>query len=87
MDGIIKTNKGGGVLVTFLSVTLSKEFLHRVQWPKHLAKKAHLGTGKAALPSVVAFALGKEASFVECLLEHPAKELTKGPAGHIFAEC
>jgi hypothetical protein len=60
MDGIIKTNKGGGgVLVTFLSVTLDKEFLYRVQWPKHLAKKAHLGTGKASLPSAVALALGK----------------------------
>jgi hypothetical protein len=46
-----------------------------------------LGTGKTSLPSAVALALGKEASFVECLLEHSAKNLTKGPAGRPFAEC
>jgi hypothetical protein len=40
MDEIIKTNKwGGGVLVIFLSVTLGKEFLYRVQWPKHSIKE------------------------------------------------
>jgi hypothetical protein len=52
-----------------------------------LAKKAHLGTGKASLPSVVALALGKEATFAKCLLMLLAKELTKGPAGDLFAEC
>jgi hypothetical protein len=35
----------------------------------------------------VALALGKEASFVECLLAHSAKELTKGSTGDTFAEC
>jgi hypothetical protein len=37
-----------------------------------------MGTSKVSLPSVVALALGKEASFAECLLVHSAKELTKG---------
>jgi hypothetical protein len=46
-----------------------------------------LGTSKASLPSVVTLALGKEASFAECLLAHSAKKLTKGPAGGPFAEC
>jgi hypothetical protein len=48
---------------------------------KHLAKKAHLGTGKASLSSTVALALGKEAIFAKCLLVHSAKELTKGALG------
>jgi hypothetical protein len=34
----------------------------------HSAKKAHLGTDTASLPSVVALALGKEVTFTECLL-------------------
>jgi hypothetical protein len=46
-----------------------------------------LGTGIASLPSVVALALGKEACFAECHIEHSAKNLTKGPAGGSFAEC
>jgi hypothetical protein len=53
----------------------------------HSAEKQHLGTDKAFLPSVVALALHKEASFAECLLEHSAKKLIKGPAGGHFAEC
>jgi hypothetical protein len=85
LDGIIKTNKNG-FLVTLPSVTLDKEFLYRVQWPKHSAKKAHLETDKASLSSVVPLLLGKEASFVDCLLVHSAKELTKGSAGDPFAE-
>jgi hypothetical protein len=52
-----------------------------------LSKKAHLGTGKASLPSVVALALGKKVTFAEYLLMLSAKELTKGPAGDLFAEC
>jgi hypothetical protein len=44
-------------------------------------------TGKASLPSVVVLALDKEASFIECLLVHSAKELTKGPADDPFVEC
>jgi hypothetical protein len=52
-----------------------------------LGKKAHLGTGKASLPSVMALALGKEASFAECLLVHLVKELTKGLNGVPFVEC
>jgi hypothetical protein len=40
-----------------------------------------VGTGKASLPSVVTLAVGKEASFVMCLLEHSANKLTKGLAG------
>jgi hypothetical protein len=35
----------------------------------------------------VALTLGKETSFVECLLEHSTKKLTKGHAGRPFAEC
>jgi hypothetical protein len=73
MDGIAKTNKRG-ILVTLLSVTLGKETLCRVSRSYHSAKKAHLGTGKASLPSVVALSLGKEASFIECLLVHSTKE-------------
>lgn len=46
-----------------------------------------LGIGKAFLPSTMALALGKEANFVECPLEHSAKNLTKGPASGYFAEC
>jgi hypothetical protein len=46
-----------------------------------------LGTGKAFLPSAVALALGKEANFAECPLEHSIKNLTKGPAGGHYAEC
>ena len=53
---------------------------------KHSAKKAHLGTGKASLSSVLVLALSKETTFVECLLVHSVKELTKGPAGDPFAE-
>jgi hypothetical protein len=49
--------------------------------------KAHLGTGKASLLSVVTLTLSKEATFVECLLVHSANELTKGPAGDLVAEC
>jgi hypothetical protein len=45
-----------------------------------------MGTGKAFLPSVVALALGKEATFVECLLVHSAKVLTKRSAGDLFVE-
>jgi hypothetical protein len=44
-------------------------------------------TGKSSLPSVVSLTFGKEASFVECLLEHLTKKLTKGPAGGLVAEC
>jgi hypothetical protein len=50
-------------------------------------EKEHLGTGKAYLPSVVTLTLGKEARFVECLLAHSTKKLTKGPADCPFAEC
>jgi hypothetical protein len=32
-------------------------------------------------------ALGKEATFVECLLVHLAKLLTKGSVGDFFDEC
>jgi hypothetical protein len=39
------------------------------------------------LLSVVALVFGKEATFVECLLVHSAKVLTKGLAGDPFAEC
>jgi hypothetical protein len=46
-----------------------------------------LDTGKASLLSVVALALGKEATFGECLLVHSTKKLTKGPAGDIIVEC
>jgi hypothetical protein len=46
-----------------------------------------LGTGKDSLLSVVVLALGKEASFNECLLEYSTKELTKGSAGDPFVEC
>jgi hypothetical protein len=35
----------------------------------------------------VALTLGKEARFAECLLEHLAKNLTKGPADRPFVEC
>jgi hypothetical protein len=52
-----------------------------------LTKKAHLGTGTVSLPSVVALALNKQATFAECLLMLSAKELIKGPAGDLFAEC
>jgi hypothetical protein len=51
------------------------------------AEKQYLGTGIASLPSVVALTFGKEASFAKCLLEHSAKNLTKGPASGSFAEC
>jgi hypothetical protein len=44
-----------------------------------LEKKAHLGTGKASLSSVVALALDKEATFAECFLMLSTNELTKGP--------
>jgi hypothetical protein len=60
--------------------------LCRVLRPQHSVNKAHLETGKASLPSVVALTLGKEATFAECLLMHSAKELTKGPTGAPFAE-
>jgi hypothetical protein len=48
---------------------------------------AHLDTGKVSLLSVMASALGKEVTFVECLLVHSAKMLTKGPADDLVAEC
>jgi hypothetical protein len=35
----------------------------------------------------VSLALGKEASFVECLLEYSTKNLTKGLVGGSFVEC
>jgi hypothetical protein len=54
---------------------------------KSSVEKQYLCTGKTFLPSVVALTLGKEASFAECLLEHLAKKLTKGPAGGPFVEC
>jgi hypothetical protein len=38
------------------------------------------------LPSVVAAALGKEATFAECLLEHSANGLAKELTGAPFAE-
>jgi hypothetical protein len=67
LDGWNNENKyKRGFLVTLPSVTLSKEFLCRVQWPKHSTKKAHLGTCKASLPSVVVPVLGREAPFAEC---------------------
>jgi hypothetical protein len=49
--------------------------------------KAHLGTDTASLPSAKTTALGKEATFAECLIIHSAKGLTKGSAGDPFAEC
>jgi hypothetical protein len=51
-----------------------------------LDKKAHLGTYKVSLLSVVVAALGKEATFAKCLLEHSTKGLAKGPSGTPFAE-
>lgn len=76
-----------GILVTLPSITLGKEVLCRVSWAYHSAKRAHLDTGKASLPIVVALTLGNEASFARCLLMHSAKELTKGHVGDLFAEC
>jgi hypothetical protein len=35
----------------------------------------------------MALALGKEASFDECLLAHSTKKLTKGPARGLVVEC
>jgi hypothetical protein len=100
MDGIVKTNKMGysghfaecntrqrSTLPSVKVISLGKEALCRVSRSYHSAKKAHLGTGKASLLSAVALALGKEASFIECLLVHSAKELTKGSASDPFAEC
>lgn len=52
-----------------------------------MAKKIHLGTGKAVLTSVVALGFDKEASLVECLLVQSANEPTKGPDGDLFTEC
>jgi hypothetical protein len=52
-----------------------------------LGKEGTPGTGKASWPSDVALALGKEASFAECLLVQSIKKLTKGSTGDIFAEC
>jgi hypothetical protein len=60
------------------SVTLDKEVFYRVSRLEHSAKKAHLDTGTSSLPSVVVWALGKEATCVECLLILSAKELTMG---------
>jgi hypothetical protein len=45
-----------------------------------------MGTDKASLPSVVALALGKEATFAESLLVYSAKELTKEPTDDSFDE-
>jgi hypothetical protein len=55
--------------------------------PQHSAKKAHLGTGKTSLLSVVATTLDKEATFAECLLVRSAKVLTEGPTGVLIVEC
>jgi hypothetical protein len=52
--------------------------------PSRCSQKAHLGTDKVSLPSVVALTLGKEAPFGECLLVHSRKGL--GKVG-TFAEC
>lgn len=57
-----------------------------MQWLKHLAKKAHLGTSKASLPSVVVSAPDKEAFFAECILAHSTKGLAKRHTGAPFAE-
>jgi hypothetical protein len=51
-----------------------------------LGKEGTPGTGKASLPSAKTLAVGKEASFTECLLKHSTKELTKGPTSDTFAE-
>jgi hypothetical protein len=80
MDGIGKQLKKG-------YSGHDKEVLCRVSRSKHSTKKAHLGTGKASWSSDVALSLGKEASFVECLLVQSVKELTKRSTGDIFAEC
>jgi hypothetical protein len=48
--------------------------------------RAHLETGKASLPSVVAATLSKQATFAECHQMHSAKELAKGPTGDPVAE-
>jgi hypothetical protein len=79
LDGIAKTNKKG-------YSDHFAEILYRVSWPYHSAKKAHLGIGKASLSSDVAEALGKEATFVECILMHSAKRLAMGPTGAPVAE-
>jgi hypothetical protein len=71
---VIKTNKKG--VSSHFAECNTRERVHLPSAvAKHSAKKAHLGTGKVSLPSVVALALSKEASFVECLLVHSAKEL------------
>jgi hypothetical protein len=69
------------------SVKLGKELVCQVSRSWHSEKKEHLGTGKVSLLSATALKLSKEASFAECLLEHSAKKLTKGPAGGLVAEC
>jgi hypothetical protein len=55
------------------------------KWKIVNAKKAHLNIGKAFLPSAVASALSKEATFAEWLLVHSEKVLTNGPAVDLFA--
>jgi hypothetical protein len=72
------------VLVTLPSVTLGKEVVCRVSGPQHSAKNQYLGTSIASLPSVVALALGKEARYAECHIEHSAKNLIKGPRWQIL---
>jgi hypothetical protein len=81
MNWYVLGRKGYGRMIEL------KEVLCRVSRSYHSAKKEHLGTDKASLPSAMTLTLGKEASFAECLLTHSAKKLAKGPAGGLVAEC
>jgi hypothetical protein len=51
-----------------------------------LSKEDTPRTDKASLSSVMAEALRKEATFVECLLMHSATRLAKGPTRALFVE-
>jgi hypothetical protein len=81
----MKTNIKGGFLVTLPSVTLGKEFLCRVQWPKHSTKKAHLGPQHSAeklpLPSVK-MVMDKYPPGITIPYSYPQQKIT--PSGHPY---
>jgi hypothetical protein len=70
LDGIAKTNKKGYTGHFVECNTRQRSTLPSVLV---IAKKAHLGTGKASLMSAMTLTLGKEATFAECLLLQSTK--------------
>jgi hypothetical protein len=75
---------------------LGKETDKRVRWWSLYRVLVRRALGKKGTPGhrhslfaecFVAFALGKEATFVECLLMLSGKKLIKGSAGDLFTEC